>query len=99
MSLRSRASIDKIVQEIVAKIEKAMEIWEGKNAKKRKAINPYEDDPQWGDDNHRKVEAVEEELRSGGTITRPSQRRVTRGSAVNIEKSTYVQTSYSRYFD
>ena len=81
MSLRSRYSIDNIVHEIVRKIEKAMEIWEGKKGKcgnnKRKVIDVYEEDPQWGDDNRREVEAVEEELRAGGSITRPSQKRVT----------------------
>ena len=89
ITLRARDSIDKIVHETVAKIEKAMEIWEGKNAKcgknMRKAINPYEDDPQWGDGYRQEVEAVEEELRAEGLITQPSQKRATRRSTVNIE--------------
>ena len=86
MSHWSRALIEKIVQETVAKIEKAKELWDGKNSKKRNRDSPYEDDPEWGEDNRRKVEAVEEEYRSGGTITRPSQRRVTRGSNANNER-------------
>ena len=89
MSLRSRYSIDNIVHEIVRKIEKAMEIWEGKKGKcgnnKRKVIDVYEEDPQWGDDNRREVEAVEEELRAGGSITRPSQKRRTRSSTLSSE--------------
>ncbi|KAG0594500.1 hypothetical protein M758_UG082900 [Ceratodon purpureus] len=79
----SRNRIEKIVQETVAKIDKAKELWNGKNSKKRNRDNPYEDDPEWGEDNRRSLDRVEEEYRSGGTITHPSQRRQTRRSNAN----------------
>ena len=89
MSLRSCDNIDNIVHETVAKIERAMEIWEGKNGKcgknKRKTIDVYEEDPQWGNDNPRQEEAMEEQLRARGSITRPSHKCVTRSSTLSIE--------------